>query len=79
MTMTLYAPGAESAARVDVLIKMAGITSEPLINAIKDHLVHAWPIAIAALRHDYDKSNLQRGLSKINDQISYHNQLMELR
>ena len=77
--MKLYVPGCESAARVALLLELTRIDSTELKAAIHDHLVHGWPVDIAAYRYQYDISNLQRGLTRVNKVIGIYNKLKDLK
>lgn len=77
--MKLYVPGSESPKRVALLLKMTKISSPNIIAAITMHLVNGADEALAAYSYDVDISNLRRALTRINEIIGYHNQLIETR
>lgn len=64
--MKYLLPGNEAAKRVKLLISLTRIESEPLINAINQHLVNGKPEKSAAILNGIPQPNFNRAMVKLN-------------
>lgn len=62
MAYSIFLPGEEKPNKVGKLIGLTGIESEPVIDALTDHLVNGSTITAAAALNGVDSSNLRRAL-----------------
>jgi len=58
--------GNESTERVELLISLTRIESEPLIKAINQHLVNGKPESSAAILNGIPQPNFNRAMVKLN-------------
>ncbi|QYJ80517.1 adhesin biosynthesis transcription regulatory family protein [Shewanella acanthi] len=64
--MLYLLPGSESEAKINALLSLTRITSEPTIEAMKLHLTTALEEERCAARHGIEPSNLNRNLGILN-------------
>lgn len=65
--MRLLVQGSQSAERLALLLQLTRITSEPIIDALNDHLVRGYPDAFAAAANGVLQSNLKRALDGLEE------------
>lgn len=70
--------GTQSAERFELLFKRSGLRSKPLKNALHDFLVLGHDQSLAGLRYNVPDSNLNRGLSKLEELSSWLEEIKEL-
>ncbi len=66
--------------KLDLLFGLTKISSEPIMDAIEDHLCSGFPEAAAASLNNIARPNFERALSKVNhvaNVINKYNQLSD--
>lgn len=64
--MKYLLPGNETTKRVELLISLTRIESEPLIKALNQHLVNGKPENSAAILNGIPQPNFSRAMVKLN-------------
>ena len=64
--------------KLELLLGLTSIRSEPIITSIKWHLVHGWEIKLAAGRGPCDPKNLERALKTLNDAATKVERIKEI-
>lgn len=70
--------GNQSQVRLDTLLLLTKITSEPILNALREHLVLGYPLERAAIRSKVPKGNLSRAVDTLNEVADVHEKLKEI-
>ncbi|SQH76971.1 conserved protein of unknown function [Shewanella benthica] len=76
--MNYLLPGGEQPKRLQLLLKLTKITSEPQIAALTEHYVNGLPAERAAARFMIETSNLSRAQAKLEKVASIVEQIKEL-
>lgn len=70
--------GNQTQLRLDTLLRLTKITSEPVLAALSEHLVLGYPLERAAIRAGIPKGNLSRAVDTLNNVASVHEELKEI-
>lgn len=65
--ITCLLQGMESEKRIDILLRLAKFTSEPVIEALKLHLVKGYAEAMAYNTVGVPQQNFHRALKRLNE------------
>jgi len=76
--MKYLLPGNESAKRVELLLSLTKMDSQPLITAINQHLVNGKPEKSAAILNGIPQQNFNRAMTKLNKIAEIVEQIKEL-
>jgi hypothetical protein len=76
--MKYITQGGESIERFTLLLQLTNITSEPIIEALKDHLVTGLADATAASINCVPQSNFNRAFKSLNETATIVEKIKEL-
>ena len=78
-SMKYLVQGMESKRKVELLISLTSIKSEPIIAALTDHLVRGFEISEVALLNDTKQGNVSRALDTLNEVAATVEKIYELK